>query len=100
MSPAASFSDSNRLHSYSTFKYTVISGPTPLDLSETRRLITEKEAANRTFVSLKQKGPLTTYVINVTNTGKVTAADSVLGFLVPPGAGVKVRTMFCYCWCW
>merc|ERR1712096_392049 len=41
--------------------------------------------------------PLVTYVINVTNTGKVDSDDAVLGFLTPPGAGTNgtaLQTLF------
>ena len=37
---------------------------------------------------LDAAAPAVVYQINVTNTGAVAAADAVLGFLTPPGAGV------------
>jgi hypothetical protein len=53
--------------------------------------LAELEARNRTFFEqamLDAAAPAVVYQINVTNTGAVAAADAVLGFLTPPGAGV------------
>lgn len=55
-------------------------------------MLATTKASNRTFPSsqlLADAAPLVSYSVNVTNTGKMDADDVVLGFLVPPGAGVN-----------
>jgi len=56
--------------------------------------------AGRTFPSsdyLAAAAPLVNYMVEVTNTGTVDSDDVVLGFMVPPGAGVDgvpLQTLF------
>jgi len=80
--------------SYSTFKYSVIRGPTEVSLDAVRRHLDKH--SDRTFAP-KVDEPLVQYSVNVTNTGSVDAADVVLGFLTPPGAGengVPLQSLF------
>lgn len=69
-------------------------------LDEARRLLAATARANRTFPDsnlVAAAAPLVSYTVNVTNTGSVDAADVVLGFLTPPGAGlngVPLQTLF------
>ena len=88
--------------SYSSFSYGVqaVDAATRLPLPDqaaavslngVRDLVSDLEARNRTFFEqamLDAAAPAVVYQINVTNTGAVAAADAVLGFLTPPGAGV------------
>merc|ERR1711871_463640 len=65
-----------------------------------RKIIQHTRAANRTFFSrelLQAAPPPPTYQLNVTNTGLIDSDDTVLGFLVPPGAGengVPLQVLF------
>ena len=78
--------------SYSSFSYKVASAPTgPVSLRPVADMLTTTRQAGRTFPSSSLIGaaaPLISYAINVTNTGRIDADDAVLGFAVPPGAGV------------
>ena len=62
--------------------------------------VTTSKAAGRSFPASDLVGsyqPLVKYMVNVTNTGAVDADDVVLGFMVPPGAGVggvPLQTLF------
>jgi hypothetical protein len=73
-------------------RYAVVSAPSgPVSLNAVRDMLATTKRANRTFPSsqlLADAAPLVAYSVNVTNTGTMDADDAVLGFLVPPGAGV------------
>jgi len=76
--------------SYTTFSYSISTKPVEavISLAPVRHAITS--SAGRKFMSLKlMQTPFVQYVVNVTNTGKYDADDSVLGFIVPPGAGMN-----------
>lgn len=82
--------------SYTTFKYTVVSGPVDaVSLAPVQALLDAHP--ERAFVSMREQAPLVNYMVNVTNTGLVDADDVVLGMLIPPGAGqngVPLQTLF------
>ena len=75
--------------SYTSFKYTIASAPSTLDLAPLATLL--RDTAERTgashFPRLSDASHAVAYVVNVTNTGTVDADDAVLGFLTPPDAG-------------
>jgi pre-mRNA-splicing factor SYF2/beta-D-xylosidase 4 len=97
--------------SYSSFMYKVEvgsggelvgrgTGTAVVRLDEARRLLAATARADRTFPDsnlVAAAAPLVSYTVNVTNTGSIDAADVVLGFLAPPGAGVNgvpLQTLF------
>eukprot|EP00729_Bicosta_minor_P001353 gene1353-22714_t len=98
--------------SYSSFAYNVVSavaggggsllaeGADAVRLDAVRELLDATAHAGRTFPDsnvVSGAAPLVSYLVNVTNTGSVDAADVVLGFLTPPGAGVNgvpLKTLF------
>jgi len=80
--------------SYSSFSYKVVKAPESVSLDAVRRHLNLH--SNRTFAP-KVERSFVEYTVEVTNTGKVDAADVVLGFLTPPGAGkdgVPLQTLF------
>jgi len=85
--------------SYTTFKYALATFPTePVSLDPVNKLLRSAPNSGMFFPeSSAVNVPLTTYAINVTNTGSIDADDAVLGFLIPPGAGqggVPLQTLF------
>ena len=95
--------------SYSTFSYKAVESATGgnrdarggvRSLDVVRMLLADTARAGRTFPDsniVAAAAPLVSYAVNVTNTGSVDAADVVLGFLTPPGAGVggvPLQTLF------
>jgi hypothetical protein len=87
--------------SYSSFAYKVEGGgDDKVRLDEVRGLLATTARAGRTFPDsnlVAAAAPLVSYTVNVTNTGSIDAADVVLGFLTPPGAGVNgvpLQTLF------
>lgn len=75
-------------------------GADAVRLDAVRELLDATAHAGRTFPDsnvVSGAAPLVSYLVNVTNTGSVDAADVVLGFLTPPGAGVNgvpLKTLF------
>jgi len=69
--------------SYTSFKYSVVDAPSSarkVSLAAVRAMLAATKAAGRTFPSTKllaAAAPLVAYSINVTNTGKMDADDSV-----------------------
>ena len=88
--------------SYSSFAYKVdaAGAEAGVRLDAVRGLLAATARAGRTFPDsnvVAAAAPLVSYTVNVTNTGSVDAADVVLGFLTPPGAGVNgvpLQTLF------
>ena len=85
--------------SYTRFAYAVQATSRAISLDAVRELLRATREARRAFPTIADAAahPLVGYTINVTNTGTVDADDSVLGFLVPPGAGVggvPLQTLF------
>ena len=77
--------------SYTSWKYGLAASPASVSLAPLRALVAQTHAANRTFVArdwLLAAAPPARYQVNVTNTGSVDSDEVVLGFLVPPGAGI------------
>ena len=74
---------------YTTFTYTPIPGPTPPRTPD-MAAIAAATAANDIVghIPRELKATAADFWVNVTNTGAVDSDDVVLGFLVPPGAGV------------
>jgi hypothetical protein len=78
-----------RTAGYTTWTYTPIPGPTPPNFAAIDAAA--KAHAVRDIVGSIPKSLQTVaadFYVNVTNTGSVDSDDVVLGFLVPPGAGV------------
>jgi len=77
--------------SYTTFTYSIAQFPTTtVSLAPVVAALAKAKAAGRLFPTLSSLAPyLTKYEVKITNTGKYDADDVVLGFLVPPGAGVN-----------
>ena len=75
--------------SYTTFTYTPIPGPSPPRFAAVKAAA-EAHAANGVLGHIPKalQAVAADYYVNVTNTGALDADDVVLGFLVPPGAGV------------
>jgi hypothetical protein len=69
--------------------YTPIPGPTPPSLSAIAAAA-DAHAATGVIGSIPKslQNAAADFYVNVTNTGAIDADDVVLGFLVPPGAGV------------
>ena len=88
--------------SYTTFAYGLASAPADrvISLAPAQQLLDATVAAGRMFPAshlVNEAAPLAAYVVNVTNTGTMGADDVVLGFLIPPGAGVggvPLQTLF------
>ena len=62
-----------------------------VSLAPVQQMLDDMKEQGRTFPKsseLAAAAPLVAYMVNVTNTGTMDADDSVLGFMVPPGAGV------------
>ena len=77
--------------SYTTWMYTPIPGPTPprfaaIDAAA-RAHHAQPDSVGTIPAALKEVAA--DFYVNVTNTGSVDSDDVVLGFLVPPGAGVN-----------
>jgi len=76
--------------SYTTFSYTIAHHnqyDQPISLDNVYKALEKMEG--KFFPSLESlEAPMVKYQINVTNTGKYDADDVVLGFIVPPGAGI------------
>ena len=75
--------------SYTTWTYTPIPGPTPPRFAAVKAAA-EAHAANGVLGHIPKslQAIAADFYVNVTNTGSLDADDVVLGFLVPPGAGV------------
>jgi len=76
--------------SYTTFTYKIASNPveTVISLDRVRQMLIDEQNSGRNFPSLQAlQSPFVQYEVNVTNTGKYDADDSVLGYITPPGAG-------------
>ena len=86
--------------SYTTFKYSPSATATSVSLAPVHEMLKVTAADGRTFPSsdyLTAAAPLVNYMVEVTNTGNVDSDDVVLGFMVPPGAGVNgvpLQTLF------
>lgn len=89
--------------SYTSFSYKIVNPPETgavHSLDAVRQLLAATSRAGRTFPDsnvVNAAAPLVSYMVNVTNTGSVDAADVVLGFMKPPGAGVDgvpLQTLF------
>jgi hypothetical protein len=91
--------------SYSTFNYSFAPSAPPAGsvlLDAAQELVKELASENRTFFRQEELGSQqarggVSYAVAVTNTGLVDADDAVLGFLVPPNAGVDgapLKTLF------
>ena len=78
--------------SYTTFTYTPIPGPTPPSAGRFAavKAAAEAHAAGGVLGHIPKglQSIAADFYVNVTNTGSLDADDVVLGFLVPPGAGV------------
>ena len=79
--------------SYSTWQYTPLPDPTPpagLDLSSVRAAAEQHAATSATIGTIPKslQTVAAEFWLNVTNTGTVDSDDVVLGFVVPPGAGI------------
>eukprot|EP00966_Prymnesium_polylepis_P215860 4997741-Prymnesium_polylepis.1 len=78
--------------SYTTFKYALRAAPSSVSLAHAAAILRRGTAHNKpafpSMAELEAAGPAGKYAIDVTNTGTVDADDVVLGFVVPPGAGV------------
>jgi hypothetical protein len=78
--------------SYTTFTYTPIPGPTPplAGRFAAVKAAAEAHAAGGVLGHIPKglQSIAADFYVNVTNTGSLDADDVVLGFLVPPGAGV------------
>ena len=75
--------------SYTTWQYTPIPGPTPprfAAIDAAAKAHAAREVLGHIPKALQAVAA--DYYVNVTNTGALDADDVVLGFLVPPGAGV------------
>jgi len=74
--------------SYTTFNYKLQQVPTSVSLAKVREALAKTTAEKRFLPELALiSQPLTTYTVNITNTGNYDADDVVLGFVTPPGAG-------------
>jgi len=86
--------------SYTTFKYAPSASTDRVSLAPVHEMLKVTKDAGRTFPSsdyLAAAAPLVNYMVEVTNTGTVDSDDVVLGFMVPPGAGVDgvpLQTLF------
>lgn len=87
--------------SYTTFKYEVVSAPSKaVSLDAVRDMLKQTEEENRVFPSValvESAEAVASYVVNVTNTGKMDADDVVLGFITPPESGqngVPLKQLF------
>jgi hypothetical protein len=76
--------------SFTTWTYTPVPGPTPpTALARAARAAVEHAAAGVVgHIPKSLQAVAADFFVNVTNTGAVDSDDVVLGFLVPPGAGV------------
>lgn len=73
--------------SYTTWA-TVPAGPAVVSLASTRAFLRSNAAHGAIYASRAAEPVAATYTVNVTNTGAVDSDYVVLGFLVPPSAGV------------
>jgi hypothetical protein len=77
--------------SYTSFTYQIVQMPLTdsiISLDPVRTVLSQSQAAQEHFPSLQALSiPLAEYQVNVTNTGNYDADDSVLGYIIPPGAG-------------
>eukprot|EP00438_Fugacium_kawagutii_P019650 Skav232823 [mRNA] locus=scaffold614:684140:687934:- [translate_table: standard] len=79
--------------SYTTFSYSLAAVPGSLSLEPLRKLLTSephmfpRAEQLESTESSGQWREQSRYAVNVTNTGDRDADDTVLGFLIPPGAG-------------
>jgi len=74
--------------SYTTFSYKLSKFPAEISLRPVEKALSDTIQQGRFFPSMKVfSEPIAVYQVNVTNTGNYDADDSVLGFIVPPGAG-------------
>lgn len=78
--------------SYTSFQYTLVATPSrTVSVDGVARALAEHQRVPTGVASG------VAYTVNVTNTGRVDAADVVLGFLTPPGAGtdgVPLQSLF------
>jgi len=69
-----------------------------ISLEPVRNVLSKSSSEGRFFPSLESlSAPLAKYQVNVTNTGNYDADDVVLGFIVPPNAGmdgVPLQSLF------
>ena len=72
--------------SYTTWTYAIVDAPSAISLEPTRQFLAAHPKHGSAYAPAPE-APAVSFWVNVTNTGKVDAADTVLGFLVPPGAG-------------
>lgn len=72
--------------SYTTFLYG-ISGPGKVSLAPARKYVADNYHYHGARYAPLTSELAVTYAVNVTNTGSIAAADSVLLFITPPGAG-------------
>lgn len=78
--------------SYTRFTYTIVAAPPAvISIKPVHEMLKATADAGRTFPPLsvlKASLDAVQYSVNVTNVGGMDADDVVLGFLVPPGAGI------------
>ena len=76
--------------SFSTWRYTPVPGPTPPSFAAIAAAAKAHHAGPNSVgtIPASLKAVAADFFVNVTNTGAVDSDDVVLGFLVPPGAGV------------
>lgn len=86
--------------SYTTWKYSVASSSSgTVSLAPLRRILATKQSRGGMIraAHVAAAGAAVDIKVEVTNTGDIDADDSVLGFLVPPGAGkggVPLQTLY------
>ena len=86
--------------SFTTFTYAPSASAESVSLAPVHQMLKDTADEGHQFPSsqyLADAAPLVDYMVTVTNTGTVDADDVVLGFLVPPGAGVNgvpLQTLF------
>ena len=86
--------------SYTTFNYTFSMSPAKVvDIAAARMLVQQSQSGFIRSLDRLSAGAATSFMVNVTNTGKRDADDVVLGFLTPPGAGqngMPLKTLFAF----
>jgi len=74
--------------SYTTFSYKLSKFPAEISLKPVQTALSKMLSEGRFFPSMEVfSAPVAVYQVNVTNTGNYDADDSILGYIVPPGAG-------------
>lgn len=82
--------------SYTSWE-TTVEGPSSVALATTRAYLAANSRHSGVYASKRNEPVSAEYTVNVTNTGAVDSDYVVLGFLVPPGAGVNdtpLQTLF------